>query len=57
MTTTTTTTTTTPVLVTGWDALPVIRECDRLMHAGRVAERNALLLTVDPTMRNGREVI
>ncbi len=43
--------------VTGWAALPVIREADALYLAGDIAGRNALLRTVDPTMWNGREIL
>jgi hypothetical protein len=54
-------------LVTGWAALPVLREADMLIIAARrssgpwaerlVRERNALLRTVDPSMWNGREIL
>lgn len=44
-------------LLTGWVALEALRECDRLYLAGDIVGRNALLLTIDPSMRYGREVI
>jgi hypothetical protein len=44
-------------LIRGWAAIPVIRAVDQAYFAGDIAERNRLLLTVDPEHWNGRELL
>mgnify|MGYP001605833160 CR=1 FL=1 len=44
-------------LLTGWAALPALREADRLVIAGDVAARDALLLTIDQSIWNGSEIV
>lgn len=49
--------TTTTDLLTGYEAVEACREADRRYLAGDINGRNAVLATVDPSMRNGREIL